>query len=114
MGKAVFKGIRPQPKPSPAEMVAVARAHDPSVPPAVVSPSVKTAPPAEEELVQLNVRIQRKLADQLADAAERERVSQRVIIARALAAAGFAVGEADLTDRIIRRRRGRQLAPASQ
>ncbi|MBV8093239.1 MAG: hypothetical protein JO110_08375 [Acetobacteraceae bacterium] len=114
MGKAAFKGIRPQPKPSPAEMVALARAQDPSVPPAVTTPTVKAEPAPEEELVQLNVRIQRRLADQLADAAERERVSQRVIIARALAAVGFAVGEADLTDRIIRRRRGTSLARASR
>lgn len=112
MGKAAFKGIHP--KPSPAEMVALARAQDPSVPPAVVNRPVQAELPREEELVQLNVRIQRGLADQLADAAERERVSQRVIIARALAAAGFTVGEADLTDRVIRRRRGTTLARASR
>ena len=86
-------------------MVALARAQDPSVPPAVVNRPAQPEAPSEE-LVQLNVRIQRGLADQLADTAERERVSQRVIICRALSAAGFAVSDTDLTDRIIRRRRG--------
>ena len=69
--------------------------------PAAVSPS-----PGVEELVQVNIRVRRGLGDQLADRAQAEGTTQKVLICRALAAAGFAVHPDDLRAAPPPRRRG--------
>ena len=53
----------------------------------------------------LTMRVQVTLADAIADAAEAAGTTQKVIITRALAAAGFKVAPPDLQDRTRRRRR---------
>jgi hypothetical protein len=53
----------------------------------------------------INLRVQTALADWLADRAEAEGTTQKVIITRALAAAGAPVSPQDLEDRTPRRRR---------
>jgi hypothetical protein len=106
MAAKAFKELRST-RPSAAELVDVARSQDPSMPPAVVTavPN-EVLPEPSVEMVQLNVRVRRGLADALADAADRDRVSQKVLVCRALAAAGFPVDPSDLRDRTIRTRRG--------
>ncbi len=56
-----FKSARPEPRPSPQENLDGARSHDPTLPPAAMRPN--PAPDSPGELVQLNVRVDRKLAD---------------------------------------------------
>jgi hypothetical protein len=46
--------------------------------------------------VQVNIRVRRGLGDQLADRARTEGTTQKVLICRALAAAGFLVHQDDL------------------
>jgi hypothetical protein len=55
--------------------------------------------------VLINLRVQMALADWLAEQARAEGTTQKVIITRALAAAGAPVSPLDLTDRTPRRRR---------
>ena len=59
-----------------------------------------------EELVQVNIRVRRRLGDQLADRARREATTQKVLICRALASAGFDVDPEDLRAVPLPRRRG--------
>jgi hypothetical protein len=59
-----------------------------------------------EELVQVNIRVRRGLGDQLADRARAEGTTQKVLICRALAAAGFIVHPDDLRSTPPPRRRG--------
>jgi hypothetical protein len=59
-----------------------------------------------EEVVQINIRVRRSLADALADAADDKGTTQKAIICEALRDAGFAVHPEDLGDRSGRRRRG--------
>jgi hypothetical protein len=68
-----------------------------SLPPAVVS-SRRTS-------TLINLRVDASLADWLSDRARAEGTTQKVIITRALAAAGAPVSPLDLTDRTPRRRR---------
>lgn len=77
-------------------------------PPATLAqaPSQNSPEPSEEELVQVNIRVRRSLGDQLADRAKAEGTSQKVIICRALAAAGFEVHRQDLRATPPPRRRG--------
>jgi hypothetical protein len=91
----------------PQTILNVARGLDPTLPPAAVSPTAETRAPEEtEELVQLNIRVGRSLADWLADKAIEEGVSQKVWVCRALQANGAPVAPSDLQDRAVRRRRG--------
>lgn len=75
------------------------------LPPAVAQ-ARQDNPESQEELVQVNIRVRRSLGDQLADHAKAERTSQKVIICRALAAAGFEVHAEDLRAAPPPRRRG--------
>ena len=52
----------------------------------------------------MTLRVQTALADAIADAAEAQGTTQKVIITRALAAAGFNVPQSDLEDRTPHRR----------
>ena len=63
-------------------------------------------PEIQEELVQVNIRVRRSLGDQLADRAKAEGTSQKVLICRALVAAGFDVHPEDLRVLPPPRRRG--------
>jgi hypothetical protein len=67
-----------------------------------------SAPGPEEELVQVNIRVRRDLGDQLADRARAEGATQKVLICRALAAAGFSVHPDDLRASPPPRRRGKR------
>jgi hypothetical protein len=58
----------------------------------------------------VNVRLSSGLVDELDATAEAERTTRKVIITRALAAAGYRVPERDLEDRTPRRRRDRRTA----
>jgi len=58
----------------------------------------------------INFRVASSTVDALDDAAEAEGTTRKVIITRALAAAGYPVQPADLEDRTPRRRRQRQAA----
>jgi hypothetical protein len=107
MSKA-FKSTRAA---NPQDVLSVARGLDPTLPPAAVSLRPELRPelpiPAEaEELVQLNIRVGRRLADWLADKAIEEGISQKVWVCRALQASGAPVAPSDLQDRVVRRRRG--------
>jgi hypothetical protein len=82
-------------RPSAAALRDLAAAADPTLPPAVM-------PQTGSEL--LTLRVSSSLLDELDDAAERERTTRKVIITRALAAAGYRVPAHDLEDRTPRRR----------
>lgn len=76
-------------------------AANPALPPPVM-------PNGGSEVV--NFRIASRTVDALDDAAEAEGTTRKVIITRALAAAGFPIEPGDLEDRTPRRRRHRQAA----
>jgi hypothetical protein len=108
MSAKPFKSARPEPRPSPREVLNVARSHDPTLPPAIMPRAARpaVAPTNAGELVQLNIRVGRGLADWLADRALADGVSQKVWVCRALEKAGAPVEPSDLRDRVVRRRRG--------
>ena len=102
----MFKPARAaEPRPEPQAILDVARGLDPTLPPAAMSGSAP-ASAEPEALVQLNIRVGRRLADWLADKAIKDGVSQKVWVCRALQAQGAPVTAADLQDRAVRRRRG--------
>jgi hypothetical protein len=82
----------------PATALAVAAAVAPTFPPTRVEVLV-------DPVAQLNLKVRTSLIDQLAEAAGKEGTTQKVIVCRALAKAGFRVHEDDLSDRGNHRRR---------
>src|SRR4051794_18855851 len=105
------RGMKPaMARPSARDALAAvdAIAHQSGLPPATLSQPEPKHPvePPSEELVQVNIRVHRRLGDQLADRARAEQTSQKVIICRALAAAGFEVHQDDLRVIPPPRRRG--------
>lgn len=110
------KGLKPAiARPSARESLAAADAvaQQAGLPPASLSPRPPSPAPAapplappEEELVQVNIRVRRALGDQLADRARAEGTTQKVLVCRALAAAGFDVHPEDLRATPAPRRRG--------
>ncbi len=107
------KGLKPAiARPSAREALSAAHvvAEQAGLPPAALAPVRALAPPtspeAEGDLVQLNIRVRRTLGDQLADRARAEGTTQKVLVCRALAAAGFVVHPDDLTATLAQRRRG--------
>jgi hypothetical protein len=115
------KGLKPaiaRPSARDALAAADAVARQAGLPPAALAPPAalrppvsKGEPPADasdvnEELVQVNIRVRRGLGDQLADRARAEGTTQKVLICRALAAAGFLVHQDDPRATPPPRRRG--------
>jgi hypothetical protein len=90
----------PGPRRDPAAALAAATAVAPTFPPTRMEAAVPADPVA-----QLNLKVRTSLIDQLAEAAGREGTTQKVIVCRALAKAGFRVHEDDLSDRGNHRRR---------
>ena len=86
------------PRLSPAELREIATRADPSQPPAVM-------PTQQQGSRLITLRLQNPLADAIADAAEAQGITQKMVITRALEAAGFRVSPLDLEDRTPRRRR---------
>lgn len=84
----------------PAAALAAAATVAPTLPPTQVEPT----PPADP-VAQLNLKIRTSLIEQLVEAAEREGTTQKVIVCRALAAAGFNIHPEDMADRSNHRRR---------
>ena len=83
-------------RPDAAALRELAATASPTLPPAVM-------PVTGSELV--NLRLSVNLIDELDSAAEAEGTTRKVIITRALAAAGYRVPAHDLEDRTPRRRR---------
>jgi hypothetical protein len=99
------------PRPSARESLAAADvvAQEAGLPPAALAPTAQVAGPAarnDDELVQVNIRVRRGLGDQLADRAQAQGVTQKVLVCRALALAGFVVHPEDLKETPAPRRRG--------
>lgn len=88
------------PRRDPAAALAAAAAVAPTLPPTRVE-----APAPADPVAQLNLKVRTSLIDQLAEAAGGEGTTQKVIVCRALAAAGFRVHDDDLSDRGNHRRR---------
>jgi hypothetical protein len=86
------------PRLEPARLREIAEQMAPTQPPAIM--------PTRRTSTLINLRVETTLADWLADRAEAEGTTQKVIITRALAAAGAPVSPRDLEDRTPRRRRG--------
>jgi len=104
------KGLKPAIiRPSARSVLAIADiiAQEAGIPPATLAPRVPL-PVAIEDVVQLNIRVQRTLGDQLADRARAEGTTQKALICQALAEVGFRVAESDLRGGPIPRRRGSQ------
>jgi hypothetical protein len=89
--------FRAAPRLQPAQLRGIAEQMAPTQPSAVM-PNRRTS-------TLVNLRVETALADWLADRAAEEGTTQRVIITRALAAAGAPVSLLDLEDRTPRRRR---------
>jgi len=89
----------PPPRRDPAVALAAAATVAPTLPPTRVEARAPSDPTA-----QLNLKVRTSLIDQLAEAAAREGTTQKVIVCRALAAAGFQVHGNDLADRGNHRR----------
>ncbi len=101
-------------RPSARESLAAANivAREAGLPPASLSPVASGQPherasDEDAELIQVNIRVRRALGDQLADRARAEGTSQKVLVCRALAGAGFDVHPDDLKATPIPRRRGK-------
>ena len=92
----VLKNIERPARPEAAAVRELAARVDPSIPPAV-------RPTTGGEIV--TVRLSTGLVDQLDAEADAEGTTRKVIITRALAAAGYRVPAHDLEDRTPRRRR---------
>jgi hypothetical protein len=88
------------PRRDPAAALAAAATVAPTLPPTRVE-----APAPVDPVAQLNLKVRTSLIDQLAEAAGKEGTTQKVLVCRALAAAGFRVHEDDLSDRGNHRRR---------
>lgn len=88
-------------RPDAAALLELATTASPTLPPAVM-------PVTGSEIV--NLRLSVNLIDDLDFAAEAEGTTRKVIITRALAAAGYQVPAHDLEDRTPRRRRQRRAA----
>src|SRR5690349_4637070 len=86
----------------PATALAAAASVAPTLPPTRVEP-----PPIRDPVGQLNLKVRTSLIDQLANAAIRESTTQKVLVCRALAEAGYLVHPDDLNDRGNHRRRRR-------
>src|SRR3954451_9619331 len=86
------------PRLEPARLREIAEQMAPTQPPAIM--------PARRTSTLINLRVETALADWLAIQAKAEGTTQKVIITRALAAAGAPVSPRDLEDRTPRRRRG--------
>ena len=85
------------PRLEPARLREIAEQMAPTQPPAIM--------PARRTSTLINLRVETALADWLATKAKAEGTTQKVIITRALAAAGAPVSQRDLEDRTPRRRR---------
>lgn len=85
-------------RPDAAALMELASTTNPSMPPAVM-------PTTGSEIV--NLRLSTSLIDELDAKADAEGTTRKVIITRALAAAGFRVPQHDLEDRTPRKRRRR-------
>ena len=81
----------------PARLREIAEQMAPTQPPAIM--------PTRRTSTLINLRVETALADWLADRAQAEGTTQKVIITRALAAAGAPVSPQDLEDRTPRRQR---------
>ncbi len=110
-----MKGLKPaiaRPSARDALAAADAVAQQAGMPPASLSPippreSSRSSLDQEIKLVQVNVRVRRALGDQLADRARAEGTTQKILICRALARAGFEVHPDDLKAVPTPRRRGK-------
>lgn len=108
------KGLKPaMARPSAREALVAADtvAQESGLPPASLKPrpSPSALPEAsshDDGLVQVNIRVRRQLGDQLADRARAEGTTQKVLVCRALSAAGFEVAQEDLRATPAPRRRG--------
>ena len=88
-------------RPDAAEAMRIAAAVAPNAPPAVV----EAAPAYNQTPIIISVRITEHTATVLAQEADRQGITQRVLISRALAAAGLDVAPDDLKERTPPRRR---------
>lgn len=104
------KGLKPaiaRPSAKDALAAADAVAEEAGLPPAAIAPKVAAYPTSSsEEVVQVNIRVRRALGDQIADRARKEGTTQKILICRALANAGFRVDPDDLRPLPPPRRRG--------
>lgn len=90
-----------RPRRDPETILAAAAAVAPTLPPT----RVEAPPQPADPVAQLNLKVRASLIDQLAEAARQEGTTQKVVVCRALAAAGYAVHPDDLDDRSNHRRR---------
>ena len=110
-GKGLKSAI---PRPSARTLLAAANvvAQEAGLPPASLLPIASRRNQEPEidkasDLIQVNIRVRRALGDQLADRAQTEGTTQKVLLCRALAGAGFDVHPDDLRATPLPRRRGR-------
>ena len=94
--KTFKRALPAEPRPDPAAVLALAAQTAPTLPPTRVA--------AAQPLGQLNLKVKASLIDQLAERAAIEGTSQKVIVCRALAAAGLNVHADDLENRTTHRR----------
>ena len=93
------KALPAEPRPDPTAVLALTSQQAPTLPPTRLVP--------KEEIGQLNLKVKASLIDQLADRAREEGTSQKVVVCKALAAAGFTVHPDDMTNRTTHKRRNK-------
>ena len=89
----------PEPRRDPAVALAAAATVAPTLPPTRLDTKATLDP-----IAQLNLKVRTSLIDQLSQVAAREGTTQKVIVCRALSAAGYQVHPDDLADRGNHRR----------
>jgi hypothetical protein len=97
MSRSLKTIARPEPRPDAAALLELATTASPTLPPAVM-------PSTGSGIV--NLRLADSLIDELDAAADAAKTTRKVIVTRALAAAGYRVPQQDLEDRTPKRRRG--------
>jgi hypothetical protein len=112
------KGLKPQPGAAPPiaprEALRVASQVAPRQPPAVApvpaepQPQPRQPAPPPDRSAMLSMRFRESTLESLAVAARRQGLTQKQLVARALASAGVEVAPADAEDRPPPRRRGQE------
>jgi len=90
---------------SPAEIVRIASSVAPELPPARMPAAPPPEPAEPDKPAMLSVRLMDSTITAVARAAKERGITQRQLIARALAAEGIQVAPADMEDRAPPRRR---------
>jgi hypothetical protein len=107
MAKPDFKPVGEKRRPTPDEMLAVARQSGSQSPPVVRRDPDPAPAGTGEPVVGLNLKVLLSTSEAVATAARERGVSMKAVVMQALAQAGVAVAALDAEDRTPARRKGK-------